>query len=404
MLGSKQITKAANVFIFLILVIISWSFKSSYFSYALILFVLFLVMDGIYSVQNNRTFYPKRTRLFYVMTAGIFVFYLASNLTSILHWNRLDLIKSLDYTWLCFPFFLTWWILSKYDAEKGLRWGILAGAAIACVIGIYQWYLQPGIRVQSSYANPNHFGTMIDITIPFIAYFMLSCKNIIYRIIASVVLLGQVFCLFATSSRGALIGLIGALILSTLLSGLIAKRGSQFQLRKSVVALALGLVILGGFGAYYMEHGRAESHLGGERMFMIEASIDMWKDHPFIGVGAAHWQENYYGAYHPEGASEKGLTMPHNMPLYFLSTGGILGGIGFIAFYVLSFMGLYLVLREQESFLFSICALIPFFAFLIQGLVDTTIINKIPARMYFALMGYLTALSINYNKKASNKK
>ena len=139
-------------------------------------------------------------------------------------------------------------------------------------------------------------------------------------------------------------------------------------------------------------------------MFMIEASIDMWKDHPIIGVGAAHWYENYYGTYHPGEASEKGLTMPHNMPLYFLSTGGILGGIGFIAFYVLSFMGLYLVLREQGSFLLSICALIPFFAFFIQGLVDTTIINKIPARMYFALMGYLTALSINNDKKISNKK
>ena len=67
-------------------------------------------------------------------------------------------------------------------------------------------------------------------------------------------------------------------------------------------------------------------------------------------------------------------------------------------------MGLYLVLREQGSFLLSICALIPFFAFFIQGLVDTTIINKIPARMYFALMGYLTALSINNDKKISNKK
>lgn len=28
-----------------------------------------------------------------------------------------------------------------------------------------------------------------------------------------------------------------------------------------------------------------------------------------------------------------------------------------------------------------------FLSFFLQGLVDTTIINKIPARMYFALMG-----------------
>lgn len=396
--------RIANVVIFLFFVIISWCFKASYFSFAIGLFTLFVVFEVIYKYKYGVRILPHGSESFRYWSTGIFILYLLFLLSAVFHHDRSDIVQSINYMCLTAPFFMTWWISGRYSVKKGVKWGILVGMLIACGIGAYQWYLQPGIRVQSSYASPNHFGTMIDITIPFIAYFMLSCKNTIYRIIASVVLLGQAFCLYAASSRGALIGLMGGLILSTLVSWFVAKHETQFHFKKSVVALVLGLVILGGFGAYYMEHGRVESHLGGERMFMIEASIDMWKDHPLIGVGAAHWYENYYGGYHPEGASEKGLTMPHNMPLYFLSTGGILGGIGFIAFYVLSFMGLYLALRKQESFLLSICALIPFFAFFIQGLVDTTIINKIPARMYFALMGYLTALSINNDEKNGNKK
>lgn len=396
--------RIANVVIFLFFVIISWCFKASYFSFAIGLFTLFIVSEVIYKYKYGVRILPHGSESFRYWSTGIFILYLLFLLAAVFHHDRSDIVQSINYMCLTAPFFMTWWISGRYSVEKGVKWGILVGMLIACGIGAYQWYLQPGIRVQSSYASPNHFGTMIDITIPFIAYFMLSCKNTIYRIIASIVLLGQAFCLYAASSRGALIGLMGGLILSTLVSWFVARQGTQFHFRKSVVALVLGLVILGGFGAYYMEHGRTESHLGGERMFMIEASIDMWKDHPLIGVGAAHWYENYYGKYHPEGASEKGLTMPHNMPLYFLSTGGILGGIGFIAFYVLSFVGLYLALRKQGSFLLSICALIPFFAFFIQGLVDTTIINKIPARMYFALMGYLTALSINNDEKNSNKK
>lgn len=396
--------RIANVVIFLFFVIISWCFKASYFSFAIGLFTLFVVFEVIYKYKYGVRILPHGSESFRYWSTGIFILYLLFLLSAVFHHDRSDIVQSINYMCLTAPFFMTWWISGRYSVKKGVKWGILVGMLIACGIGAYQWYLQPGIRVQSSYASPNHFGTMIDITIPFIAYFMLSCKNTIYRIIASVVLLGQAFCLYAASSRGALIGLMGGLILSTLVSWFVAKHETQFHFKKSVVALVLGLVILGGFGAYYMEHGRVESHLGGERMFMIEASIDMWKDHPLIGVGAAHWYENYYGGYHPEGASEKGLTMPHNMPLYFLSTGGILGGIGFIAFYVLSFMGLYLALRKQESFLLSICALIPFFAFFIQGLVDTTIINKIPARMYFALMGYLTALSINHDEKNGNKK
>lgn len=396
--------RIANVVIFLFFVIISWCFKASYFSFAIGLFTLFIVSEVIYKYKYGVRILPHGSESFRYWSTGIFMLYLLFLLAAVFHHDRSDIVQSINYMCLTAPFFMTWWISGRYSVEKGVKWGILVGMLIACGIGAYQWYLQPGIRVQSSYASPNHFGTMIDITVPFIAYFMLSCKNTIYRIIASIVLLGQAFCLYATSSRGALIGLMGGLILSTLVSWFVARQGTQFHFRKSVVALVLGLVILGGFGAYYMEHGRTESHLGGERMFMIEASIDMWKDHPLIGVGAAHWYENYYGKYHPEGASEKGLTMPHNMPLYFLSTGGILGGIGFIAFYVLSFVGLYLALRKQGSFLLSICALISFFAFFIQGLVDTTIINKIPARMYFALMGYLTALSINNDEKNSNKK
>lgn len=398
------ISRAANLAMFLFLVVLSWCFKASYFSFAVAIFIIFLLCDIWYSYRNHEKIFPDVSRPFKYMAGAIFSLYILFILTAIFHFDGQDVHKAIEYAYLSIPFFMTWWISGRYSVKKGVKWGILVGMLIACGIGAYQWYLQPGIRVQSSYASPNHFGTMIDITIPFIVYFMLSCKNTIYRIIASVVLLGQAFCLYAASSRGALIGLMGGLILSTLVSWFVAKHGTQFHFKKSVVALVLGLVILGGFGAYYMEHGRTESHLGGERMFMIEASIDMWKDHPLIGVGAAHWYENYYGGYHPEGASEKGLTMPHNMPLYFLSTGGILGGIGFIAFYVLSFMGLYLALRKQESFLLSICALIPFFAFFIQGLVDTTIINKIPARMYFALMGYLTTLSINNDEKNGNKK
>lgn len=52
------------------------------------------------------------------MIAGILGFYLLFILTAVLYGNRLDLVKSLDYAELCIPFFTSWWILSKYDAEK----------------------------------------------------------------------------------------------------------------------------------------------------------------------------------------------------------------------------------------------------------------------------------------------
>ncbi len=123
MIHNIRIDQIASISVFSILVIISWCFKASYFSYALIVFALFLIADGIYSLRKKRPFLPKRNRGFYLMISGILGFYLLFILTAVLHGDRLDMVKSLNEAGLCFPFFITWWILSKYDAEKGFRWG-----------------------------------------------------------------------------------------------------------------------------------------------------------------------------------------------------------------------------------------------------------------------------------------
>lgn len=411
MLESKRVTQAANAFIFLIMVIISWSFKSSYFSYALILFALFLVMDGIYSTRNHYAFCPKGNQSFYMMVAGIFIFYLIFNLTSILHWSRLDLTKSLDYTWLCFPFFMTWWILSKYDAEKGFRWGILAGAIIACIIGLHQWYMNPELRIESSYAHPNHFGTMINLTLPLIGYYALRIKDIVYKILSFCTMAMQLICLYLTLSRGALLALVGAAVLGMLWTYFILRKYSIANLGRYLCVLVVAVLISGGFSLYHMgqerhmeivqmaESGNSIARAGGERVQMIRASIAMWEDHKLMGVGAGHWGEEYYGTYRPGDIHEEGHSMPHNMPLFFLSSGGVLGEAGYGAFIVFSVIVLTRIIKMRKDFCFGLMVCMVFLSFFIQGLVDTTIINKIPARMYFALMGSFISLCYLHLKK-----
>lgn len=84
--------------------------------------------------------------------------------------------------------------------------------------------------------------------------------------------------------------------------------------------------------------------------------------------------------------------MPHNMFVYFLTTAGIWGGVGYLLFLGLSVWGLYKSAGAIDNPWLSAAILAAFWALTIQGLVDTTIINKIPSRIYFALMGYYIAL------------
>lgn len=361
MLHSIRMNQISNIFLFFILLIISWEFKASYFSYALILFALFLMIDGYYSFHHQLFFLPKRNKPFYVILLGILAFYLAFNFTSLMHWTHIDLAKSMDYTWLCFPFFMTWWILSKYDAERGFRWGILVGAVIACVIGLHQWCINPGIRIESSYAHPNLFGTMINLTLPLIGYYAVHVKNNAYKILSVCTMIVQLGCLYLTGSRGALLALIGAVVLGMLWAYVSLREYKNIRFGKYACVFIIFILIGGGFTLYHMgqernldvvrmaETGDSVAKAGGERMQMIRASIAMWEDHKLFGVGAGHWGEAYYGQYRPSDIHEEGHSMPHNMPLFFLSTGGLVGAAGYCIFIILSIVALTKVVKMGRS-------------------------------------------------------
>lgn len=73
--------------------------------------------------------------------------------------------------------------------------------------------------------------------------------------------------------------------------------------------------------------------------------------------------------------------MPHNMMLYYMSTGGTLGGFGYLIYLAATIAGLYATVKKQARLL-----LIPFnfdhIFIVLWGMVDTTIINKIPSRIF----------------------
>lgn len=399
------ISRAANLAMFLFLVVLSWCFKASYFSFAVAIFIIFLLCDIWYSYRNHEKIFPDVSRPFKYMAGAIFSLYILFILTAIFHFDGQDVHKAIEYAYLSIPFFMTWWISAKYSVSQGVRWGILVGAIIACVIGLHQWCINPGIRIESSYAHPNHFGTMINLTLPLIGYYAVHVKNNAYKILSVCTMIVQLGCLYLTGSRGALLALIGAVVLGMLWAYVSLREYKNIRFGKYACVFIILILIGGGFTLYHMgqernldvvrmaETGDSVAKAGGERMQMIRASIAMWEDHKLFGVGAGHWGEAYYGQYRPSDIHEEGHSMPHNMPLFFLSTGGLVGVAGYCIFIILSIVALTKVVKMGRSLKWGIAVYMIFLSFFLQGLVDTTIINKIPARMYFAIMGCIVTLS-----------
>ena len=76
------------------------------------------------------------------------------------------------------------------------------------------------------------------------------------------------------------------------------------------------------------------------------------------------------------------------MFLYFLSGAGLLGAIGYICLILSMFWVLLRKLKADEKLTVAIPMTATFIAFILVGMVDSTLTNKMVALPYFALLGY----------------
>lgn len=80
--------------------------------------------------------------------------------------------------------------------------------------------------------------------------------------------------------------------------------------------------------------------------------------------------------------------MPHDMPMLFLTEDGIFGVAAYFAFLLLTYGYLYRAIRTSQNKALASAMMLSFLIFTLHGLVDTTIINKIPGRMYYMILGW----------------
>lgn len=145
----------------------------------------------------------------------------------------------------------------------------------------------------------------------------------------------EMISLVLTETRAAFVVLAASGIV---VAGVVLFRYKQYISKRVKVLLVLASLFLTVFSAGYSVYiGRESSYrmMGEERPLIWLSTYKMWEDHKILGIGASEWKAAYAGLYRPMESREAGiLTHPHNMPLYFLATGGIVGGIGYILYHV----------------------------------------------------------------------
>lgn len=368
-----------------------------YFTYALAAFIVFLVYDYYISRKEGRDFlpsFPKRKEI-KILLLGLAVFYGLVLLANILLMDKESIIAAVNLAYYSLPLFLFWWLRSRYPVEKGIEWGTMIGTAFCGLTGWWMMYQHIQDRMYGGpLLHPNLFGAWLTMTIPMTCYFFFKEKLKWQRAILFLSVVFQMYCFYETDSRGTFaafaIGIPASIVISLLITG----RKVDSAVKKYLAVLAIvSFMLAGGFFYYRQQDLDAKQQTGGERILMLQASVEMWKDHKLMGVGTARWKENYYSPrYFPKKAQERTNSMPHNMPVFFLSTSGLIGLAGYIVSVMATFWSLILLGKRTELSI-SITLFAIFFVFLLHGFVDKTIIHNITAQLYYSFMGYLFAVS-----------
>lgn len=377
----------------------AYHYLNTGFSVAIIIFLLYF----IYSYFKKT--YPGNISINKLLTSGMMVLYGSLFFSTMFHLNDISNLyggyfSAVGFAMYTLPMWMIIYVGWNHDIRNTITYTLFGVLYAMCLYGIYHYFEAHQVRLSSFYHFPTRIGMMLDMFIP-----MTGALGIYYRkkfrmaCLAGILVGLEFICLALAKVRGSYIAFMVAFIVSFTVFVMVKKKE---MIQKHVVWLVLlaatltmlfgGLLVYAGSSrSNYAIHGNSliEQKVldGGERTLMWKASYKMWIDNPITGIGLNQWQSTYASnEYRPKEATEIGQIMPHNVFIYFFTTGGIIGGIGYILYCISVAVWMIRQVREDCNCI-NIALLFIFVAATTHGIVDQTFILKLTGRIYYMLLG-----------------
>jgi O-antigen ligase len=224
--------------------------------------------------------------------------------------------------------------------------------------GIAQAINTTGVRISSTLGNPAYLGSYLLINFFLAIYLFVSDKNIFWKIFYTVSAILAAITLFLTQTRGAVIGLVGALVILAILNIFRIKEGSKGIKKISVIFLIL-LILLSALlfvfkdSRFVKENGTLEritsistdDYTTKTRLSAWNSSFEAWKEKPIFGWGV----ENYgyaFSKYFPteiyvNSGSRIWFDNAHSVFFEHLVSTGLVGVLSYFALFFLAFFYLF---------------------------------------------------------------
>ncbi|MBX4181446.1 O-antigen ligase family protein [Candidatus Parcubacteria bacterium] len=308
--------------------------KRSPILYAVGLFLLVIGLADAFGVAPYQSFWSNFERMEgYITMLHLGAFFLvATSVFREVDWKR-------------------WWNTSLVASLFMVVYGLFQLAGVTAIN-------QGGVRVDGTLGNASYLAVYILIHI-FIAllFFLRTKRGEFLRWGYGLLLLGQLFILYHTATRGAIIGLLGGLLIIAILN---IRNKEERNLRRLSIGILVALaLVVGGF--YTLRNSQfvksspvlarfstisSQELKSGGRSFVWPMALEGFKERPLLGWGQDNFPYVFQEHYSPNMfALEPWFDRAHNIFLDWMVAGGVLG----IAAYLLLYVSLLYLIWKKES-------------------------------------------------------
>ncbi|MFH1610967.1 MAG: O-antigen ligase family protein [Patescibacteria group bacterium] len=338
--------------------------KALFFRVIILLIVLLFL---IYLFIKKKISY-KTTPLWWSFLILVIVYFLSAIFGMAFghsFWSNIERATGVIFFIHLFIYFAA--LVFAFKEKKQWQWLFrtsLFVSLIAVVYGLMQHFgladaiNTTGLRISSTLGNPAYFGSYLLINIFLAVYLFVSDRNILWKIFYTLSGILSVWTLFLTQTRGALVGLVGALILLALLN--IFRIKKEQRVIKRISAIFLILIILFSVLIFVFKDSKLISQndtLGRvvsislndyttqTRLAAWSTSFEAWQEKPIFGWGL----ENYgyaFSKYFPseiytDSGSRIWFDNAHSVFFEHLVSTGLLGVLSYFAIFFLAFLCLF---------------------------------------------------------------
>ena len=340
---------------FLVLVVTRWLYFPFITgkNFAFRILVELLAVVWVYAALKFPRFRPRSSALAWAVIAFIAVMGLATIFSLSPYrsfWSSFERMEG--YVGLLHLFLYFFLLVSVFKSERD--WTVffhvsLAASAILSLYGLFQLFgafdiHQGRTRIDATLGNATYFAAYLLFHLFFLIWFFLRTRNGYIRAAYAAAFLLESVMLYYTATRGAMLGMLGGLVvLAVLLAILAAGRLRRWALGGlAAVALVVGLFflvrnadfvkrspVLDRFATISLQETTTKS-----RFTIWQMAFRGWQERPILGWGQENFVYVFSKYYEPSlWRQEPWFDRAHNVFLDWLTAGGIAGLAAYLSMY-----------------------------------------------------------------------